>query len=495
MLLFRDRFLSTVRVSATMPGEWRSPMRKVKIVCTLGPSTAGVPRLVQLIEAGLDVARLNFSHGDYEAHRAMYNDVRAAAKQVGRPITVFADLCGPKIRVGKMQGGQVLLEKGKTIVLCTTDMLGTAERVSHTYLPLAKDVRPGDPILLDDGLLQLKVAAVKGDEVVCTVVDGGVLKDKKGMNLPGSALSVPALTEKDKRDIVFGRELGVDWFALSFVRNPADVEEAKALSGGTPILAKIEKPEAVACLDAILDVADGVMVARGDLGVEAGHEKVPLIQKRILKQAMLRGKPAITATQMLDSMIKNPRPTRAEVSDVANAVLDGTDAVMLSAETSVGDYPIESVQTLGRIIDEIEQHENYLTQGHERPDIHERSFSSAIADAAAEIAEDLKLAAIAVYSESGHSVAVLAAQRPLANIVAFSRHDHVLNRLGLFWGVRPLYGAWVQGVAGVVEQAERELLSHKLAVAGDNVVVTFGMVLQGEPFQTNMLRLHKIRAI
>jgi pyruvate kinase len=468
-------------------------MRKVKIVCTLGPATAGVPRLVELIEAGMDVARLNFSHGEYDTHRAMFSDVRTAARQAGRPITVFADLCGPKIRVGKMQGGQIPLQKGKTIVLGSGDFLGTAERISHTYAPLARDVKPGDPILLDDGLLQLRVESVRGDDVVCSVVDGGVLKDKKGMNLPGSALSVPALTEKDKRDIVFGRELGVDWFALSFVRNPGDVDEAKALSGGIPIIAKVEKPEAVINLEAILDTADAVMVARGDLGVEAGNEKVPLIQKRILREIKLRAKPAITATQMLDSMVKNPRPTRAEVSDVANAVLDGTDAVMLSAETSVGDYPVEAVKTLGRIIDEIESHENYMTEGKERPDVRERTFSSSIADAAAEIAEDLKLAAIAVYTESGHSASLLSAQRPLANIVAFSRHDTVLNRLGLLWGVRPLHGEWVQGVAGVVAQTERELVRHKLAAPGDDVAITFGMVLGDEPFQTNVLKLYRLK--
>ena len=468
-------------------------MRKVKIVCTLGPATAGVPRLVELIEAGMDVARLNFSHGDYATHRKTYDEVRAAAHQVGRPITLFADLCGPKIRVGRMTGGQVLLEKGKSICLTTTEVLGTSERVSHTYLPLARDVKPGDPILLDDGLLQLQVESIKGDDVVCRVVDGGMLKDRKGMNLPGSALSVPALTEKDKKDIVFGRELGVDWFALSFVRTPQDVKEAKELAGGIPIIAKIEKPEAVARLDEILDVTDAVMVARGDLGVEAGHEKVPLIQKRILRDIKLHAKPAITATQMLDSMIKNPRPTRAEVSDVANAVLDGTDAVMLSAETSVGDYPVEAVKTLARIIDEIEGSEYYHKFWKERPDVTERTYSSSIADAAAEIAEDLKLAAIAVYTESGHSAALLSAQRPLANIVAFSRHDTVLHRLGLYWGVYPLFGAWVKGVAGVVEQAERELCAHDMAKPGDDIIVTYGVVLKDEPFQTNMLTLHRIR--
>ncbi len=468
-------------------------MRKVKIVCTLGPATAGIPRLVELIGAGMDVARLNFSHGEPADHRAMFSDVRAAARQVGRPITVFADLCGPKIRVGKMQDGQVPLQKGKVVTLRCADFLGTVERIPHSYAGLARDVKPGDPILLDDGLLQLQVESVHGDDVLCRVIDGGTLKDRKGMNLPGSALSVPALTAKDRQDIAFGRALGVDWFALSFVRSPRDVEEARALSGGIPIIAKVEKPEAVANLEAILDSADAVMVARGDLGVEAGHEKVPLIQKRILREIKLRAKPAITATQMLDSMVKNPRPTRAEVSDVANAVLDGTDAVMLSAETSVGAYPVEAVKTLGRIIDEIEGHANYLTAGQERPDVSERTFSSSIADAAAEIAEDLKLAAIAVYTESGHSASVLSAQRPLANIVAFSRHDEVLHRLGLLWGVRPLHGEWAQGVEGVVAQTERELLRHRLAQPGDNVVITFGVVLGNEPFQTNVLKLYKLK--
>ncbi len=468
-------------------------MRKVKIVCTLGPATAGVPRLLELIEAGMDVARLNFSHGDHQTHRKAYDEVRAAAREARRPITIFADLCGPKIRVGRMTDGGVPLQRGKTIELCTTEMLGTSERISHTYLPLARDVKPGDPILLDDGLLQLQVESIKGDVVTCRVVDGGILKDKKGMNLPGSALSVPALTEKDKQDIAFGRELGVDWFALSFVRNPEDVKEAKALAGGIPIIAKIEKPEAVGRLDEILEVADAVMVARGDLGVEAGHEKVPLIQKRILRDIKMRAKPAITATQMLDSMIKNPRPTRAEVSDVANAVLDGTDAVMLSAETSVGDYPVEAVKTLARIIDEIESSEHYGKLWKERPEVTELTYSSSIADAAAEIAENLKLAAIAVYTESGHSAALLSAQRPQSSIVAFSRHENVLQRMGLFWGVRPMFGAWVKGVSGVVEQAERELLQSGLAKPGDDMVVTYGVVFGGEAFQTNMLTLHKIR--
>jgi pyruvate kinase len=468
-------------------------MRKVKIVCTMGPSTTGVERLVELLRAGMDVARLNFSHGDHEAHRQMFRDIRAAAERVGRPIAILADLSGPKIRIDKLQNGAVVLEKGKRLTLTTTTLLGTAERISHSYAPLARDVRPGDPILLDDGLLQLKVEKIEGDDVTCVVVDGGTLKDKKGMNLPGSRLSTPALTEKDKADIVFGRELGVDYFALSFVRRPEDMTEAKLLAGSIPVIAKIEKPEAVLRLEEILDASDGVMVARGDLGVEAGHEKVPVIQKRILRAVMPRAIPAITATQMLESMVKNPRPTRAEVSDVANAVLDGTDAVMLSAETSVGDYPVEAVRTLAAVIEDVE-HSSFSTDaiaGRER--VKAKSFSHAIADAAVEAAKQLSLAALAVYSESGASAALVSAHRPTSTIVCFSRNAAVLNKLALYWGVQPLFGAWVHGVKGVVEQAEGRLLEHGLVKPGDGIAVTFGMVLDREPFQTNVLKLWKVR--
>ena len=469
-------------------------MRKAKIVCTLGPSTAGVEKLYGLIEAGMDVARLNFSHGDHEAHRKMYADVREAARKAGKPVAVLGDLCGPKIRVGKMRGGSVQLEKGRDIILDAHECEGTPERVCHSYGPLARDVKKGDRILFDDGLLEVVVEGIEGGDVRCKVVVGGALKDHKGMNMPGSALSVPALTEKDKADIVFGRELGVDYFALSFVRSPDDVRDAKAHAGKIPVIAKIEKPEAVRNLDAILDATDGVMVARGDLGVEAGHEKVPLIQKRIIHEVKCRAKPVITATQMLDSMINNPRPTRAEVSDVANAVLDGTDAVMLSGETSVGKYPLEAVRTLASIIDEIEGSgsADVYTANH-CPRVNENTFSNTIADAAAEAAKSMDLKAIAVYSESGHSVALLSAYRPRANIIAFSRHDGILNRMALYWGVKPLHGEWVHGVDGVVGQAEKLILRHDLAKKGDNIAVTFGMVIGGEVFQTNMMKLWKIR--
>ncbi len=468
-------------------------MRRVKIVCTMGPATAGVERLQQLIAAGMDVARLNLSHGDHESHRRMYLDLREAARRSGKALAVLLDLSGPKIRVGDMLAGGVALEKGALVTLTPEPALGTPQRVSHSYLPLARDVRAGDPILLDDGLMKLSVERVEGQEVVARVIDGGTLKSHKGMNLPGTALSTPALTDKDKADIAFGRALGVDYFALSFVRQAADLVEAKALAGPIPVIAKIEKPEAVQNLEAILDACDGAMVARGDLGVEFGHEKVPLIQKRILREVQPRAKPAITATQMLDSMVHNPRPTRAEVSDVANAVLDGTDAVMLSAETSVGAYPVEAVRMLASIIEEIERHGAQELGPRQRPPS-ERTFSNSIADAAAEVAAHLELAAVAVYTETGRSAQLVSAHRPKANLVALSRHDAVLQKLALYWGVLPVHGDWVRGVDGVVAQTEQLLLQAGLARPGDNIAITFGMVLRGEPFETNMLKLWKVTA-
>ena len=469
-------------------------MKRAKIVATLGPASADRAVVRALIDAGMNVARLNLSHGDSEHHRTTVATVRAEAERAGAAVAILADLAGPKIRVGRMAGGAVDLVAGSRVTITTNDILGTADTISTTYRELADDVRPGDPILLDDGLLRLEVEEVRGREVSTRVVVGGPLKDRKGMNLPGTKLSTPALTDKDKADLSYARELGVDYFALSFVRTPADLVEAKALAGDTPVIAKVEKPEAIENLDAILEAADGVMVARGDLGVELGDEKVPLVQKRILGHRAVRAKPTITATQMLDSMIVNPRPTRAEASDVANAVLDGTDAVMLSGETSVGKYPVESVRTMAAIIDEVEGSALYSTGLASRAEPERSgSFSEAIADAAVEAAQSRKLAAIAVYSESGRSAWLVSAYRPAASIICFSRHDAVLNRLALCWGIKPLHGDWVRGVDGVVGQAERELIVHGLVRPGDEIAVTFGMVLGDEPFQTNMMKLWKVR--
>ena len=329
-------------------------MRHTKIVATIGPASRETRVLQLLVQAGIDVVRLNFSHGEHADHLAVLGSVRELAAAAGRPVAVLQDLSGPKIRTGKVKGGVIPLEDGATITITTEETVeGTPKLISTTYDPLPRDVGPGDRILLDDGNLELKVVRASGQEVECIVVHGGPLKSNKGMNLPGVKLSTPALTEKDKRDLAFGIQHGVDYVALSFVRQAADLEEAKALiralGGSTPLIAKIEKREAMDDLPAILQAADGVMVARGDLGVEMSTEEVPTLQKRIIEMANGAGRVVITATQMLESMIDNPRPTRAEASDVANAILDGTDAVMLSAETASGRFPVHAVETMARI--------------------------------------------------------------------------------------------------------------------------------------------------
>lgn len=468
--------------------------RKAKIVATLGPASDSPERLKQLFEAGVDVVRQNFSHGTHEEHRERYQRVRQAAEEAGRAIAILGDLSGPKIRVGRFPEGSIPLEVGAEVRLIPEAEPAGPGRIPHSYEPLPRDIEVGQSIFLDDGTLRLRVTGVEGLEVLAEVEVGGTLKDKKGMNLPETALSTPALTEKDRADLAFARELGVDYLALSFVRHAEDLHEAKRLAGDTPVIAKIERPEAVTNLTEILDAADGAMVARGDLGVEVGHEKVPAIQKRIIRECVRRSKPVITATQMLDSMIHNPNPTRAEVADVANAVLDGTDAVMLSGETAVGEYPVEAVRIMGAIAREIEQADD-VEKGIARiGEDRRKNYSSAVAAAAVEVAEKLDLAAFAVYTESGASAIDMACLRPAAPLVAFSRHDVVLRRLALLWGVRPRFGAWVKGVPGVTEQAEEVLLREGFVKPGDSIAVTFCMKLdEGEAFGTNMLRLHTVR--
>ena len=369
-------------------------MRRTKIVCTLGPASSSPERVGELIDAGMDVARLNFSHGSHEDHARTLQVVRAEADRRARAVAVLADLQGPKIRVGKFEQGQVDLRPGATFRITTEKIVGNAERVSTTYAGLPNDVRPGDTILLDDGYMSLAVRDVHDHEVETIVVAGGVLKNNKGINLPGVEVSAPALSDKDRVDIEFALRRGVDYVALSFVRRPEDVLEAKRLltADGVeiPVIAKIEKPQAVERLADIIEVADGCMVARGDLGVELGPEKVPLIQKRIIEETNRKGKIVITATQMLESMITQARPTRAEASDVANAVLDGTDAVMLSGETASGAHPVESVRTMVRIIREIEQ-SAYYRQNIEPPTVELAVYANAVARAAVAAARAMKI--------------------------------------------------------------------------------------------------------
>jgi pyruvate kinase len=470
--------------------------QKVKILATLGPSSDSTETVRALIAAGADAFRLNFSHGTHEGHRRAFEIVRGEAARAGVHTAVLADLCGPKIRVGEIAGGGVPIAAGDRIEITVEPIVGDARRIATTYAALPRDVRPADRILLDDGLLELEVEAIAGDVVRCRVLVGGVLKSRKGMNIPGAPLSTPALTDKDRADLAFARALGVDYAALSFVRRPEDVIEAKALAGELPVIAKIEKPEAIARLAEIIAAADGVMVARGDLGVEAGAEQVPLLQKRIVREAVGAGKPVIVATQMLDSMIVNPRPTRAEVSDVANAVLDGADALMLSGETASGAHPIEAVREMAAIIRDVEESAEgiaLLDALPHPPRVGERSFSNAIGHAAITAAADLGLKAIAVYSETGHTAALVSACRPNGPaIVGLSRHGHVLRRLNLRWGIRPIHADWIEGVHGVVLQAERLLLAGGFAAAGDDVAITFGMQDATGPGRTDVLKLWRI---
>jgi len=470
-------------------------MRRTKIVCTLGPSSSSPDRVGELIDAGMDVARLNFSHGSHEDHAKLLQVVRTEAERRGRAVAVLLDLQGPKIRVGRFEKGAVELRPGAEFTITTDpDVIGDEHRVSTTYTLLPRDVRPGDQILLDDGYLTLAVTAVHDREVKTVVVAGGTLKNNKGINLPGVDVSAPALSEKDKHDIGFALRYGVDYVALSFVRRAEDVLEAKKLLTADrvsiPVIAKIEKPQAVERLAEIIEVSDGIMVARGDLGVECGPEKVPMVQKRIIEMTNAKGKIVITATQMLESMINHPRPSRAEASDVANAVLDGTDAVMLSGETASGQYPVDSVKTMARIVREIE-HSPYYRQYIEPPGLEMAVSANAIAHAAVIAARAMKIKHIAVVSESGGAARLMSEYRPEAEIVAMTSNEVIYRRLALVWGVTPLVIAPSATTDELIDQVEHVLSSHGLAHTGEDVVITMGVPV-GAGAQTNLLKVHKM---
>lgn len=467
-------------------------MRRAKIVCTLGPACDSQEAIDALVAAGLDCARLNFSHGTHAAHAIAAQRIRQAASRAGRPLAILADLCGPKMRVGKFRDGSVTLVPGATFVLSTQPGDGDVERVSVSYQPLPQDVGPGDLIFLDDGLMRLRVRSTTTTEVLCEVEIGGVLSNHKGLNVPGAKLSTPALTDKDKVDMRFAvRELQVDYLALSFVRSAADVQETQDLAEGTPVIAKIEKPEALTNLDEILDAADGVMIARGDLGVEVGAEKVPLVQKRIIREANERGKVVITATQMLDSMIRNPQPTRAEAADVANAILDGTDAVMLSGETASGRYPIEAVRMMNAIIHEVE--EDWLGDVASRVQdpqrIKEWGFATTAAQAAGMFSFVLPLKALVNFTRDGNSATILSKYRPKAPILAVTSNARVANRLALNWGVVPRIEVPPEDVTETLRLSTSLLARERLCTTGDAFAIVFGWPLSGP---TNTVKLHRM---
>jgi pyruvate kinase len=467
--------------------------RRAKIVCTLGPASSSESVLRDMLRLGMDVARLNFSHGTYEEHSRRIDLLRKIADRERRTVCILQDLQGPKIRTGRLKyRTPVALKAGSKVMLTPRDVPGTASLISTSY-PLAKEIEPGARILLADGLIELRVRAIRGDDVECEVVNGGLLGEHKGINLPGRVLSVPSLTEKDEEDLAFGIKRGVDAVAVSFIRTAEDVRAAKRLvaaqNSDLPVIAKLEKPQAIERLEDIFDVADGVMVARGDLGVEMPAEKVPIIQKHIIRRSAQWRKPVITATQMLESMIENPRPTRAEASDVANAVFDGTDALMLSAETASGKYPREAVAMMARIILETEQH---LDEGimHRRRDHRQLSISETICESIAHAAQDLDMRAIAVYTESGTTARLISKYRPKCNVFAFASVPQVCNRINLLWGVRPVSCQQVPSTEDMVRKAEQDLLRINAVQPGDVMGIVAGT--QKASGSTNFMRLHVV---
>ena len=468
-------------------------VRRAKIICTVGPSCNSEAILRDLMRLGMDVARLNFSHGTHEEHGRVIERLRRAAEKEDRTICILQDLQGPKIRTGELKGHtHVTLKAGSKVTITPREIEGTASLISTTFRDLAREVQTGARILLSDGLIELRVSRVRGGDVECEVINGGPLGEHKGINLPGIALSIPALTQKDRADLEFGLKHGVDMIAVSFVRSAADVSVAKQLIAShhsdVPVVAKLEKPQALEHLEEILEVTDGVMVARGDLGVEMPPEKVPIIQKHIIRRASDWRKPVITATQMLESMVENPRPTRAEASDVANAVFDGTDAVMLSAETASGRYPREAVTMMARIVVEAEQ--NLRDFPRRRREKHSLGVAETICEAVAHAAEDLPMGAIAVFTETGNTARMISKYRPKAGIYALSYVPAVCNRMNLLWGVQPLAQAPVHSGDDMLMAAEQALLARGRLQAGDVLAVVAGTQMASG--STNFMRLHVV---
>ncbi|GAA0408746.1 pyruvate kinase [Streptomyces luteireticuli] len=470
-------------------------MRRAKIVCTLGPATDSYEQIKALVEAGMDVARFNLSHGTYADHEARYGRVRKAAEETGRNVGVLADLQGPKIRLGRFEEGPVLLERGDRFTITVEDVPGDRTCCGTTYDGLAADVTRGERILVDDGRVTLEVTEVDGPRVRTVVLEGGMVSDHKGLNLPGVAVSVPALSEKDVEDLRWAIRTGADIVALSFVRSARDIDDVHRVMDEEgrrlPVIAKVEKPQAVENLDGIVAAFDGLMVARGDLGVEMPLETVPIVQKRAIKLAKRNAKPVIVATQMLDSMIDASRPTRAEASDVANAVIDGTDAVMLSGETSVGKYPVETVRTMGRIV--IAAEEDVLAKG--LPPLTERSKprtqGGAVARAAAEMGDFLGAKFLVAFTQSGDTVRRLSRYRSPIPLLAFTPEPATRSQLNLTWGVETFLGPMVQTTDEMVRQVDEYLLRIGRCRKGDMVIITAGSP-PGTPGTTNLVRVHHI---
>lgn len=466
--------------------------RRTKIVCTLGPAVASQDAILRLVEDGMDVARLNFSHGDHADHEQNYNWVRNATDVSGRAVGILADLQGPKIRLGRFIDGATVWETGEIIRITVDDVDGTHDRVSTTYKNLAKDAKPGDRLLVDDGKVGLECIGVEGNDVICKVTEGGPVSNNKGVSLPGMDISVPALSEKDIADLRFALNLGVDFIALSFVRSPADVdlvhEVMDEVGRRVPVIAKLEKPEAVDALESIVLAFDAIMVARGDLGVEVPLEQVPLVQKRAIQIARENAKPVIVATQMLDSMIENSRPTRAEASDCANAVLDGADAIMLSGETSVGAWPIVAVRTMARIIEKTE--DQGLARIRELGSV-PSTTGGAVTRAAAEIGNMLNARYLVVFTTSGDSARRMSRVRPSLPMLAFTQEPQTCRRLALTWGINAVLVPETESTTKMVNAVDTYLLEHDRCESGDVIVVVSGNV-PGVSGTTNNLEVHRV---
>ncbi|HEU5231684.1 MAG TPA: pyruvate kinase [Terriglobales bacterium] len=468
--------------------------RKAKIVCTLGPSSSSASMIRDLIRSGMDVARLNFSHGTHEEKARLIATIREIATAENKPICILQDLQGPKIRTGRLKyRTPVALKAGSRITITPRDVSGTSTVISTTFKTLGREVQPGARILLSDGLIELRVRSIQGDDVECDVVNGGMLGEHKGINLPGTIVSVPSLTEKDEKDLEFGLAHGVDIIAVSFIRTAADVqavrEKIRLAHADVWVVAKLEKPQAIEHLEEILEISDAVMVARGDLGVEMPPEKVPIIQKHVIRRAAAWRKPVITATQMLESMIENPRPTRAEASDVANAIFDGSDAVMLSAETASGKYPREAVRMMAKIVSETEA-QVAAEPAHRRRSNGKLSISETICESVAHAAQELDMRAISVYTETGTTARLISKYRPKTDIYAFSYVPTVCSRANLLWGVTPIQCDHTPATEDMVRGAERLLWQRGIVHNGDVIGIVAGT--RTASGSTNFLRLHVV---
>ncbi|HJV45476.1 MAG TPA: pyruvate kinase [Bacillota bacterium] len=470
-------------------------MRNTKIICTIGPASEKPEVLKKLILAGMNVARLNFSHGSHEEHQIRIDTIRACAKELNRNIAIMLDTKGPEIRTGILKEGQVTLKTGEPFILTSEEIEGSEQKVSVTYEQFARDLHIGAKILIDDGLIELKVEEIHGQEVHCRIIDGGLLKNRKGVNLPKIKVNLPAITEKDISDIKFGIRNKVDFIAASFVRKASDVLNIRQIleehGANIEIIAKIENEEGVKNAEEILGVVDGLMVARGDLGVEIPAEEVPLVQKRLIALCNGVGKPVITATQMLDSMQGNPRPTRAEASDVANAIFDGTDAIMLSGETAAGKFPVESVETMARIACKAESSPMYAERVNRITHTGKATITDAMGRAVTETAFTLNAAAILTPTESGYTAKVVSKYRPACPIVAVTPHEDVVNKLALVWGVYPILSESPDNTDEMMERAIQAAVQDKIVSRGDLIIITAGVPVR-EPGTTNMMKVHVV---